>query len=233
MTEEQNEKPKKTHQRNLELAAQLGIADAANLKPNTLAKRIGRARKRKVKTEAAQEQEDRLAKEQAKADAERVMKERFEFLESELSTTVEGTPPLQPTPEGYTQESWKQFVEDEISMYLQSLGCRDDFERLFKCLSVVLPELLKYRGVTPLSRDEWMDLEWIRHGFNGPCPSSHEPLNVSFVGSNIPKDQVTHEHTMFMAHLSVQRGKGEQQEFQNVYRERIAEAKRIWNSRQP
>ena len=165
-------------------------------------KREQRKRERETKTQAAQEQQARLTSEQAKEDAERIRQERFAFIKSEL------TPPILPAPDD-DPDYWVG-VEQEISDYLAGLGFANDFERLFKYLSMALPELLTYRGVPPLSRDEWMDLEWIRHGFNGPCPSSHEPPNP----------------------LSVQRGKGDQQEFQNVYRERIAEGKRIWNSRQ-
>ena len=154
-------------------------------------KREQRKRERETKTQAAQEQQARLTSEQAKEDAERIRQERFAFIKSEL------TLPILPAPEddpGY----WVG-VEQEISDYLADIGFANDFERLFKYLSVALPELLKYRGVTPLSRDELLDLG---------------------VGSNI-------------AHLSVQRGKGDQQEFQKVFTDRITDAKRIWNSRQP
>ena len=108
-------------------------------------KREQRKRERETKTQAAQEQQARLTSEQAKEDAERIRQERFAFIKSEL------TLPILPAPEddpGY----WVG-VEQEISDYLADIGFANDFERLFKYLSVALPELLKYRGVTPLSRD--------------------------------------------------------------------------------
>jgi hypothetical protein len=194
-------------------------------------KREQRKRERSSKAQAAAELAAKLANEQARFDAEAKAKERFEFLRIELE------PPRLPGAQGLTDttaEEWNAVVEDEIDMYLASLSCANDFKRLFRYLSVVLPSLLVHRGVTPLTRDELADLEWADKGFNGSRPSDHKPPSFeALVVSSPSSNKVDHElveHISFKVNLLIQGQKGEQQEIEKAHRHRVRDAERIWKT---
>jgi hypothetical protein len=195
-------------------------------------KRLQRGKERTSKAQAAAELAAKLASEQARVDADAKAKERFEFLKIELE------PPRLPGAQGLTDttvEEWNALVEDEIDMYLASLSCANDFKRLFKYLSVVLPSLLVHRGVTPLSHDELADIEWADKDFNDSRPSAHEPPSPfeALVVSSPGGDKVDHElleHIMFKANLVIQGQKGEQQEIEKAHRHRVRDAERIWKT---
>ena len=194
-------------------------------------KREQRKREREIKTKAAAELAVKLASEQARVDAEYEAKCRLQFLRNELSGYQNGhfTPP----PENH--EEFRADVEYEIAIYLTSLGFQNDFERLFRVLSVLLPDLLRYRGIEPLTRDELMELEWADKGFNGPQPSKHEPPPTfgAFIGSSPSSERFDRElleHITFKATLLIQRQKGEQEEITKVLRQRVSNAGKIWKA---
>ena len=155
----------------------------------------------------------------------------MQFLQNELSGYQNG----QFTPPPENEEEFRADVEHEIAMYLASLGFQNDFERLFKVLSVLLPDLLRYRGIEPLTRDELADMEWADKGFNSPQPSKHEapPTFEAFVVSSPSSDKVDHElleHIRFKANLLTQAQKGEHEEITKALRQRVRDAEKIWKT---
>ena len=205
--------------------------EEAKRRRNRERKQAQRARERESKTEAAAELAAKLAVEQARSDAEYEARCRLQFLQNELSGYQNG----QFTPPPENEEEFRADVEHEIAMYLASLGFQNDFERLFKVLSVLLPDLLRYRGIEPLTRDELADMEWADKGFNGSRPSAHEPPSPfeAFVVSSPSSDKVDHElleHISFKANLLTQAQKGEHEEITKALRQRVRDAEKIWKT---
>jgi len=121
-----------------------------HLKSSSLARREKRAAFRAVKDRAKNEQAERLRKEAADADAERIHRERIALIVSELTPPILPDEPLCDTnDQDIPGTSWWAYVLQNLDDYLTPLEKQMDFERLYYSLanSIVGELILEYFGV--------------------------------------------------------------------------------------
>ena len=107
-----------------------------HLKSSSLARREKRAAFRAVKDRAKNEQAERLRKEAAYADAERIYRERIALIVSELTPPILPDEPLWGTnDQGIPGTSWWAYVLQNLDDYLTPLEKQMDFERFYYSLT--------------------------------------------------------------------------------------------------